>query len=190
MVCRLRLCNATQSARASASATVPIASTSTASGSPKINVDVIGSKPSGSPKGFGRSPTIAFPGAVKMFTVSVFDATGAVTRVVSFSPFLPSIWYSFRCQSERLFKESLAEARRRIHWTNVSIDTKVLVGRCGQERASLYPNGRRSICCGGNAMKKMAAPIPFAGFQLDQTCHVSAFFNSADEEYRVLLPWG
>ena len=39
-------------------------------------------------------------------------------------------------------------------------------------------------------MKKMMAPIPFAGSQLDQTRHVSAFFNSADEEYRVLLPWG
>jgi hypothetical protein len=36
-------------------------------------------------------------------------------------------------------------------------------------------------------MKKMTAPIPFAGSQLDQTRHVSAFFNSADEEYRVLL---
>ena len=72
--------DATQSARASASAIVPIASTSTASCSPKINVDVIGSKPSGSPKGLGRSPTIAFPGAVKMFTLSVFDA---VTRVGS-----------------------------------------------------------------------------------------------------------
>jgi hypothetical protein len=40
----------------------------------------------------------------------------------------------------------------------------------------------------GNAMK-MTTPIPFAGSQLDQTRHVSAFFNSADEEYRVLLPW-
>ena len=58
---RLRLCRATQSARASALATVPIASTSTASYSPKINVDVIGLKPSASLKGFGRSPTIAFP---------------------------------------------------------------------------------------------------------------------------------
>jgi hypothetical protein len=36
----------------------------------------------------------------------------------------------------------------------------------------------------------MTAPIPFAGSELDQTRHVSAFFNSADEEYRVLLPWG
>jgi hypothetical protein len=36
-------------------------------------------------------------------------------------------------------------------------------------------------------MKKMTAPIPFAGSQLDQTRHVSAFSNSADEEYRVLL---
>src|SRR5580692_945174 len=78
MVSRLRLCRAIQSARASASATVVIASVSTASCSPKIKVDVIGSKPSGSPKGFGRSPTIAFPGAVKMFTLSVFDASGAV----------------------------------------------------------------------------------------------------------------
>jgi hypothetical protein len=34
-------------------------------------------------------------------------------------------------------------------------------------------------------MKKMTAPIPFAGSRLDQTRHVSAFFNSADEEYRV-----
>src|ERR1700733_15296404 len=102
MVSKLRLCRATQSARASASATVPIASTSTASYSPKIKVDVIGSKPSASPKGFVRSPTIVFPGAVKTFTLSVFDATGAVTCVASFSPFVPSIWYSFRCQSEWL----------------------------------------------------------------------------------------
>src|SRR5208283_4967427 len=96
MVSRLRLCRATQSARASASATVPIASTSTASCSPKINVDVIGSKPNASPKGFGRSPTIVFPGAVKTFTLSVFDATGAVLLVASFNAFEPSIGYSFR----------------------------------------------------------------------------------------------
>src|SRR5580693_825611 len=126
MVSKLRLCRATQSARASASATVIIASTSTASCSPKIKVDVIGSKPSGSPKGFGRSPTIAFPGAVKMFMLSVFDATGAVTRVVSFSPFVASILYSLRCQSEWPFKRRLAEARRRIYWTNVSINAEAL----------------------------------------------------------------
>ena len=41
----------------------------------------------------------------------------------------------------------------------------------------------------GYAMKKITAPIPFAGSQLDQTRHVCAFFNSADEEYRVLLPF-
>src|ERR1700733_2560308 len=98
MVSKLRLCRATQSARASASATVVIASTSTASYSPKIKVEVIGSKPSASPKGLGRSPTIVFPGAVKTFTPSVFDATGAVTRVASFSPVLPSIGTPFRCQ--------------------------------------------------------------------------------------------
>lgn len=38
-------------------------------------------------------------------------------------------------------------------------------------------------------MKKNTAPIPFAGSQLDQTRHVCAFFNSDEEEYRVLLPF-
>src|SRR5579863_1331364 len=94
MVSKLRLCRATQSARASASATVPMASTSTASYSPKIKVDVMGSKPSASPKGRGRSPTIVFPGAVKTFTLSVLDSTGVATGVVSFTPIAPSIWYS------------------------------------------------------------------------------------------------
>src|SRR3984885_4260808 len=41
----------------------------------------------------------------------------------------------------------------------------------------------------GNTMKKITAPIPFAGSQIDQTRHVCAFFNSPDEEYRVLLPF-
>jgi hypothetical protein len=36
---------------------------------------------------------------------------------------------------------------------------------------------------------KTAAPIPFAGSQLSQTRHVCAFFNSGEEEYRVLLPF-
>src|ERR1700684_4412375 len=83
MVSRLRLCRAIKAARASASATVPMASTSTASYSPKIKVDVIGSKPSASPKGFGRSPTITFPGAVKTLTPRVLDVMGAVMCVVS-----------------------------------------------------------------------------------------------------------
>jgi len=38
-------------------------------------------------------------------------------------------------------------------------------------------------------MRKKTPPIPFAGSQLDQTRHVCAFFNSDDEEYRVLLPF-
>jgi MEDS: MEthanogen/methylotroph, DcmR Sensory domain len=33
------------------------------------------------------------------------------------------------------------------------------------------------------------APIPFAGSELGQARHVCAFFNSDDEEYRVLLPF-
>jgi hypothetical protein len=38
-------------------------------------------------------------------------------------------------------------------------------------------------------MKKVTAPIPFAGSQLSESRHVCAFFNSDDEEYRVLLPF-
>ncbi len=36
---------------------------------------------------------------------------------------------------------------------------------------------------------RTTAPISFAGSQLTETCHVCAFFNSDDEEYRVLLPF-
>ena len=36
---------------------------------------------------------------------------------------------------------------------------------------------------------KTAAPIHFAGSQLAETRHVCAFFNSDEEEYRVLLPF-
>lgn len=36
---------------------------------------------------------------------------------------------------------------------------------------------------------KNAVPIPFAGSQLAETRHVCAFFNSDEEEYRVLLPF-
>jgi len=45
------------------------------------------------------------------------------------------------------------------------------------------------LFCGEDVMRKTTAAIPFAGSQLDQTRHVCAFFNSADEEYRVLLPF-
>lgn len=38
-------------------------------------------------------------------------------------------------------------------------------------------------------MKRTTAPIPFASSVLDETRHVCAFFNSDDEEYRVLLPF-
>jgi hypothetical protein len=36
---------------------------------------------------------------------------------------------------------------------------------------------------------RSAQPIAFAGNKLDQSRHVCAFFNSEDEEYRVLLPF-
>jgi hypothetical protein len=38
-------------------------------------------------------------------------------------------------------------------------------------------------------MKKSTAPISLAGSQLGDVRHVCAFFNSDDEEYRVLLPF-
>jgi hypothetical protein len=38
-------------------------------------------------------------------------------------------------------------------------------------------------------MKTVAAPIHFASSQLGEARHVCAFFNSDDEEYRVLLPF-
>src|ERR1700723_1961168 len=38
-------------------------------------------------------------------------------------------------------------------------------------------------------MKKATAPISLAGSQLGDVRHVCAFFNSDEEEYRVLLPF-
>jgi hypothetical protein len=38
-------------------------------------------------------------------------------------------------------------------------------------------------------MKRTAPPISLAGSQLGEVRHVCAFFNSEDEEYRVLLPF-
>ena len=38
-------------------------------------------------------------------------------------------------------------------------------------------------------MKSFSAPISLAGSQLSETRHVCAFFNSDEEEYRILLPF-
>jgi hypothetical protein len=38
-------------------------------------------------------------------------------------------------------------------------------------------------------MKSVSAPISLAGSQLGETCHVCAFFNIDEEEYRILLPF-
>jgi hypothetical protein len=51
-------------------ATVMSVSTRTASCSPKINVEVLGSNAGGGPNGRTRSATIAFSGAVKTLTLS------------------------------------------------------------------------------------------------------------------------
>src|SRR5450432_483131 len=89
--------------------------------------------------------------------------------------------FRYSAHQGRLIKP---EARQRIYWTNVS------VGHSGQDRASLISQrGVTRYPSEGYAMKKATAPIPFAGSQLDQTRHLCAFFNSPDEEYRVLLPF-
>src|ERR1700731_5158128 len=41
----------------------------------------------------------------------------------------------------------------------------------------------------GTAMRQISAPISLAGSRLGQPRHVCAFFNSEEEEYRVLLPF-
>jgi hypothetical protein len=51
------------------------------------------------------------------------------------------------------------------------------------------PKGRRINILWGFTMNRTTAPIPFAGSQLDANRHVCAFFNSDEEEYRVLLPF-
>jgi len=38
-------------------------------------------------------------------------------------------------------------------------------------------------------MKSITAPVPFASSRLDETHHVRAFFNSDNEQYRILLPF-
>ena len=58
-----------------------------------------------------------------------------------------------------------------------------------QPRILLCSWRHRGVAIEEDAMKNIAAPIPFAGSQIDQTRHVCAFFNSPDEEYRVLLPF-
>src|SRR6266404_8398474 len=59
----------------------------------------------------------------------------------------------------------------------------------GQNRQRGISSPRRSIIRRGSHMRKTVAPISLAGSQLGDVRHVCAFFNSADEEYRVLLPF-
>src|SRR5229473_8087322 len=55
---------------------------------------------------------------------------------------------------------------------------------CGKRRGEPLP--RREA---RNSMRKISTPISLAGSQLGQSRHVCAFFNSDEEEYRVLLPF-
>ena len=74
-------------------------------------------------------------------------------------------------------------------------DAKVLIGRPNQYQSIIEllrpvaysPAAPESQ--GKTAAMKTTAPIPFAGSELGEARHVCAFFNSADEEYRVLLPF-
>ena len=59
--------------------------------------------------------------AAKKFTLSVFDETGAVTRVVSLSIFVLSIWLLFLWQSEWL----TAEGEIGGSWTTTPSDERI-----------------------------------------------------------------
>jgi len=51
--------------------------------------------------------------------------------------------------AERVTVETnLAETRRRINWMNVSIDTKVLVGRCGERGVIMSQRAPLDLMCG------------------------------------------
>ena len=70
-------------------------------------------------------------------TTRVFKATDSLMRVVSFSPLATSIWCPFRCQSEWPPTGRLAEARPRVYWTKVSINTTVRIGHFRKRRCVL-----------------------------------------------------
>src|SRR5580704_5495633 len=62
-------------------------------------------------------------------------------------------------------------------------------GYRGAKQVEGRPVSRATIIRQVYAMKKTVAPISLAGSQLGDVRHVCAFFNSDDEEYRVLLPF-
>src|SRR5215471_8172239 len=47
----------------------------------------------------------------------------------------------------------------------------------------------KPVTKGVRVLMKTTPSISFAGSELDETRHVCAFFNSEEEEYRVLLPF-
>jgi hypothetical protein len=61
---------------------------------------------------------------------------------------LLSIWYSFRRQQGTVQGKTGRNTTTNPSDERVDEYTKDLVGHRGQERAWLYPNGRRSACCG------------------------------------------
>jgi hypothetical protein len=56
----------------------------------------------------------------------------------------------------------------------------------GYDKAEERPQGESR---GGAARSKSEQPIRFAGSELGARRHICGFFNSADEEYRVLFPF-
>jgi hypothetical protein len=58
-----------------------------------------------------------------------------------------------------------------------------------RETADAFYAGDRTRHSLGGLVARIAQPIPFAGAQLRRARHVCAFFNSEEEEYRVLMPF-
>jgi hypothetical protein len=60
----------------------------------------------------------------------------------------------------------------------------------GQTREGLPRiDGEQATPAQKENVMRVATPISFAGSQLSESRHVCAFFNSDDEQYRVLLPF-
>ena len=70
------------------------------------------------------------------------------------------------------------------------LDQTNSVGHCALNWCMLLQTGSCIRSSGVEyIMRKTTAPISLAGSQLGEVRHVCAFFNSNDEEYRVLLPF-
>src|SRR5437588_9817397 len=70
----------------------------------------------------------------------------------------------------------------------VSVKSTLGTTAAEQKEDTMDPTHDR-VKSSGEMLVDASQPIPFAGSVLDAQRHVCAFFHTADEEYRVLLPF-